>query len=99
MDADGVLVVDSASVDQGPRSIQDEGLGRPLGPEAVGQVVADVLEDREWQTMLLGEPADRDRPILFVGVDTEEGDTSLSEIAGELGEPRGIYFGEGTFGP
>ena len=99
MDADGVLVVDSASVDDGPRPIQDEDLGRPLGPKAVCQVVADILENREWQAMLLGEPADRDRPILLVGVDAEEGDTSLAEIAGELGEPRGICLGEGTLGP
>ena len=99
MDADGVLVVDPAPVDDGPRPIQDEDLGRPLGLEAVGQAVADVLEDREWQTMLLGEPADRDRAILLVGVDTEEGDTSLPEIAGELGEPRGLGLGEGTLGP
>ena len=90
MDADGVLVVNPASVDDGPRLIQDEDLGRPLGPHAVGQGVADVLEHREWQAMPVGEPADRDRPILLVGVDAEERDTSLPEIAGELGEPRGI---------
>ncbi len=99
MDADGVLVVDPASVDHGPRLIQDEDFGRPLGPEVVGQAVADVLQDREWQSMLLGEPADRDRPILLVGVDAEEADTSLPELAGELGEPRGIGLGEGTLGP
>ena len=99
MDADGVLVVDPASVDDGPRLIQDEDLGRPLGPEAVGQAVADVLQDREWQAKLLGEPSDRDRPILLVGVDAEEADTSLPEIAGDLGQPRGIGLGEGTLGP
>jgi hypothetical protein len=49
--------------------------------------------------MLVGEPADRDRPILPVGVDAEEGDSALSEIAGELGEPRGICLGERTLGP
>ena len=99
MDADGVLVVDPAPVDDGPRPIQDEDLGRPLGPEAVGQAVADVLEDREWQAVLLGEPADRDRPILLVGVDAEEADASLLEIAGDLGQPRGIGLGQGALGP
>jgi hypothetical protein len=79
MDADGVLVVDPAPVGDGPRPIQDEDLGRPLGPEAVGQAVADVLEDREWQAVPLGEPADRDRPVLLVGVDAEEADASLSK--------------------
>ena len=49
--------------------------------------------------MPLGEPTDRDRPILLVGVDAEEGDTSLPEIAGKLGEPGGICLGEGTLGP
>ena len=32
MNADGVLVVDPAPVDDGPRLIQDEDLGRSLGP-------------------------------------------------------------------
>ena len=40
--------------------------------------------------MPLGEPTDRDQPILLVGVDAEEGDTSLLEIAGKPGEPGGI---------
>ena len=82
-----------------PRPVQDEDLGRPLGPEAVGQVVADVLEDRERQAVLLGEPADRDRPVLLVGVDAEEADASLLEIAGDLGQPRGIGLGQGALGP
>ena len=88
MDADRVLVVDPAPVDHGPRPVQDEDLGRPLGPEAVGQLVADVLQDRERQSMLLGESTDRDRPVLLVGVNAEERDAPLPEIAGDLGKPR-----------
>lgn len=99
MDPDGVLVVDPPSVDDGPRPIQDEDLGLPLGPEAVGQAVADVLEDRERQPVLVGEPADRDRPVLLVGVDAEEADASLLEIAGDLGQFRGIGLGQGALGP
>ena len=49
--------------------------------------------------MLLGEPADRDRPVLLVGVDAEEADASLLEIAGDLGQPRGIGLGQGALGP
>ena len=49
--------------------------------------------------MLLGEPADRDRPVLLVGVDAEEADTSLLEIAGDPGQPRGICLGQGALGP
>ena len=98
MDADGVLVVDPAPVNDGPRLIQDEDLGRPLGLEAVGQAVAHILEDREWEAMLLREPADRDRPVLLVGVDAEEADASLLEVAGDLGQPRGIGLGQGALG-
>ena len=47
----------------------------------------------------LREPADRDRPVLLVGVDAEEGDALRLEIAGELGEPRGIRLGQGALDP
>jgi hypothetical protein len=43
MDADGKLIVDPASVDDGPRRVQDEDLGRPKRAHAVGEPVADVL--------------------------------------------------------
>src|SRR5580704_5671595 len=49
--------------------------------------------------MPLGEPTHRDRTILLVGVDAEEGDTSLPEITGKLGEPGSICLGERTLGP
>ena len=99
MDADGVLIVDPAPIDDGSRPIQDEDLGRPLGPKAVGQAIADVLEDRERQIVLVGEPADRDRSVLLVGVDAEEANASLLEIAGDLGQPRSIGLGQGALGP
>ena len=99
MDADGVLVVDPAPIDDGPRPVQDEHLGRPLGAEAVGQAVAHVLEDRERQAVFVSESADRNRPVLPVGVDAEEADASLLEIACDLRQPRGIGVGQGALGP
>ena len=50
------------------------------------------------QAVLLGEPADRDRPVLLICVDAEETNTSPLKRPGDLGQSRGICLRQRAFG-
>ncbi len=99
VDAEGILVVNPTRVANGPRLIEHEDLRSAVGPQAIRQGVADVLEDGKRDVVLAREPADRDRAVLLVRVDPEERDSTLFVGLRQLGQPRRIGLGQWALGP
>ena len=99
MNANCKLVVDPPSIPDDPRRVEHEDLRRPFRFEPVGQFVADVFEAWKGNAVAVGVSPDRDGAILLIGVDSEECDPTLGEVAADCGQPGSIRLGQGALGP
>ena len=71
---EAVLIVDAALVADHAFVIEHEGLGRALGPEAVGDDVALIAQHGKGQLLLLGMLGHVLEAVLLIGIDGQEGD-------------------------
>jgi hypothetical protein len=76
--------------------VEHDDFRRPLDLEQVGQLIADILQERERKTVLICEPTHRSHAILLVRVDPEESYALRLKRTRKFHQPGRVLIGEGT---
>ncbi len=90
------LIVNATPVSDRALGVEHNDFRRPLDLEQVGQLIADILQEREGEAVLIREPAHGGHAILLVRVDPEESHAFGLKRTRELYQLGGVLIGEGT---
>ena len=96
---EAILIVDASAIAHHAILVEHEHLGRTLGAELIGNLVAGVLQQRKLDVMPLCVGGDFFDRILPVRVDRQEGDLRAFELLGQVSQPRTVELGQRALGP